>query len=223
MPLFDITAKPDILLEPTRVAAPEVEPDPDDTKLNETSRIIGPMTHQGFSVKYAYRRAFSEMELLDAFDGVNFEPGQCWVCLTRGDVDLISYLKIVARQQRITSLGLSTWNANLQDFETLATMKRNGKIGSITAVLGIINKYGSENRHNVTEYRRILGDWDDVTVKVAKTHIKAFWGSGEKFPFVITGSANLNTNVNMEAVCILIDDGARNFYDEFFKDVRTLI
>lgn len=223
MPLFDITPTPSVLLEPTHVTGPEIEPDPDDTKLNETARIIGPMTHMGLPVKYAYRRAYSEMELLDAFADADFEPGQCWVCLSRGDVDLISYLKVIARRQRITSLGLSTWNANLQDFETLATMKRNGKIGSITAVLGIINKYGSENRHNVTEYRRILGDWDDVTVKVAKTHIKAFWGSGEKFPFVITGSANLNTNVNMEAVCILIDDGARNFYDEFFKDVRTLI
>ena len=61
-----------------------------------------------------------------------------------------------------------------------------------------------------------------MRVVVAKTHIKAFWGDGESFPFVITGSANLNTNVNMEAMTVLVDREAYRFFDEFFNEAETI-
>lgn len=193
-----------------------------DGKLNEVAKVIGPTDFRGLSLKYAYRRAFSEMELMESMRGEEFQDGHCYLFLTRGDVDLISYLRIIARQQHIDHLGLSTWNANLPDFEMLAYLKREGRIGSIDIHLGTINREGYEARKNVTEYRRIMSEFPDVDVKVVKTHIKCFYGDGDKFPFVITGSPNLSTNVNSEAVCVIIDKGAYEFYDSFFKTERRL-
>lgn len=190
-------------------------------ELTEVAKVIGPTDFRGIPLKYAYRRAFSEMQLLDAMQGEEFRDGYCYCFLTRGDVDLISYLKIVSRQQHIHHLGVATWNANIPDFETLAYLKRKGRIGAMDIFLGSINRAQSEARKNVNEYRRIMAEFPDVTIKVVKTHIKTFYGDGDRFPFVITGSPNLNTNVNSEAVCVIIDRGAYEFYRDFFQTEKT--
>lgn len=209
------------IMPPVKQPPPGGE-DEDIGDLSDVARVVGPVDWRGFPLKYIYRRAFSEMELLDTMAGEEFKDGHCYLFLSRGDVDLISYLKVISRQQHIHHLGLATWNANLTDFELLAHLKRKGRIGSIDCYLGSINKYGTEARKNVYEYRKRMAEFKDVTVKVIKTHIKTFFGDGDKFPFVITGSPNLSTNVNSEAVCVIIDKGAYEFYRDFFHSERRL-
>lgn len=202
------------------VADPEPSsPSADDNKMNEPARVVGPVTYRGFPLKYEYRRAYSELQLLDLLQGKTFREGTCYVFLSRGDVDLMSYLQVTFRMQyRIAYLGLSTWNANLPDVARLMKYYDEGRIREMDLFLGTVNKYGAEARQNVEEYRKLAGDRPGIRVSVAKTHIKAFWGYGQEFPFVITGSANLNTNVNMEAMTVIIDWGAFRFFKGFFGE-----
>ena len=54
------------------------------------------------STKYLYRRAFSEMSLLDACQEFEFQNGHAYHFITGGDVDSLSYLKAILRQQPLT-------------------------------------------------------------------------------------------------------------------------
>lgn len=199
------------------------DPDPsgpsaDDSKMNEPARVVGPVTYQGFPLRYAFRRAYSELQLLDLLAGEVFQEGTCYVFLSRGDVDLMSYLQVVLRMQHIHHLGMSTWNANLPDVARLVQLHDQDRIRKMNLFLGTVNKYGAEARQNIEEYRKLAGDRPDIRISIAKTHIKAFWGIGPQFPFVITGSANLNTNVNMEAMTVLVSYEAYAFFCDFFKE-----
>lgn len=211
-------SKLDIQEDPTENDVPSV----DDTKMNETARVIGPMTYRGFPLRYAYRRAYSELQLLDGLSGEVFQEGTCYVFLSRGDVDLMSYLQAVVRMQRIDQLGLSTWNANLPDVARLVQLHDEGRIGRMDLFLGTVNRVGAEARQNIEEYRRTAEGRPDIRIVVAKTHAKAFWGVGPSFPFVITGSANLNTNVNMEAMTVLVDRGAYELFNAFFNEADII-
>ena len=55
-----------------------------------------------------YRRAFSETQLLDICD-LPFQEGNSYHFITGGDVDALSYLKIVLRQQNLGYCLFSTW------------------------------------------------------------------------------------------------------------------
>ena len=201
------------------VADPEPSgPSADDSKMNEPARVVGPVMYQGFPLRYAYRRAYSELQLLDLLAGEVFREGTCYVFLSRGDVDLMSYLQVVLRMQDVTRLGLSTWNANLPDVSRLVQLHDEGRIGRMDLFLGTVNRVGAEARQNIEEYRKLVGDRPDIRISIAKTHIKAIWGIGPQLPFVIAGSANLNTNVNMEAMTVLVSYEAYAFFCDFFKE-----
>lgn len=193
----------------------------DSSKINELPRTIGPVTYRGFPVKYEYRRAFSHLQLLDLLAGQGFNEGECYVFLSRGDVDLMSYIQVlVANQKLLYRMGLSTWNANLHDVAALVQMHAEGAIRELAIFLGAINRVGAEARQNIDEYKRLAAGFPDVRIAVAKTHIKAFWGIGPEFAFVCTGSANLNTNVNMEAMTLVISREAFGFFEAFFNELE---
>jgi hypothetical protein len=56
---------------------------------------------------HVYRRAFSETKLIEILD-FKMEPGTSYHCISGGDIDSLSYLKHVLRQQRLDYLLFST-------------------------------------------------------------------------------------------------------------------
>ena len=55
-----------------------------------------------------YRRAFSETQLLDIVD-LPFKDGNSYHFITGGDVDALSYLKLILREQDLEYCLFSTW------------------------------------------------------------------------------------------------------------------
>lgn len=143
--------------------------------------------------------------------------------MSRGDVDLSSYLKLILKQQNVPELIVSSWRADLSDFEMLKKWKQAGRIGKVDVFLGRLYAYGSERRYNITTFREMVKDFPDITVKVFRNHSKIIAGKGEKYNFVVQSSANMNTNVNAENCCIIIDKDCFDFYRKFFSDIKTLI
>lgn len=192
---------------------------------NEAEGRIGPTDHFGMPLKYAYRRAFSDMELLESLRAPDFcfRKGWCYCFMSRGDVDLSSYLKLVLKHTTCSHLIVSTWHAEEQDFIMMKKWMEQGRIGRLDVYLGRLYCYGSGRRFNIRRYREIMADMPECTIKVFRNHSKVIAGTGPDFSFVIQGSANMNTNVNAENVCIIVDDAAFAFYRDFFKDVKSLI
>ena len=84
-----------------------------------------------FSPEYLYRRAYSEVGLLDLFGTFDFREGACYNILTNGDVDGLSYLKAVLRSQRLDHCILSTWCMFAGDALQLLTWLESGEIGRL--------------------------------------------------------------------------------------------
>lgn len=59
--------------------------------------------------KYLYRRAFSEVSLLDAMRHEELKRGHSYNFLTGGNVDSLSYLKIVLNKHPLDYCLLTTW------------------------------------------------------------------------------------------------------------------
>ena len=90
------------------------------------------------STRYEYRRAFSETKLLDACGQFDFKPGHSYHFITAGDVDSLSFLKAVLRQQNVKHLLCSTWCMAAEDILQLQQWQEAGKINEIDLYVGEI-------------------------------------------------------------------------------------
>lgn len=98
------------------------------------------------STKYLYRRAFSETSLLDACGAFEFQEGHSYHFITGGDVDSLSYLKAILRQQPLTYCLFSTWCMAAEDILQFEEWLKTGRIEHLDAYVGEIfpNSYRIE-------------------------------------------------------------------------------
>lgn len=190
--------------------------------LEETPRKARRRTTQciELSTKYLYRRAFSEISLLDACDKFDFKVGYSYHFITAGDVDALSFLKAVLRQQDLDYCLFSTWCMAAEDIYQLEEWLQDGKIKKLDAYVGEI----FPNSYSI-EYQMLKDMFDKYEgagrIAVFKNHSKIFAGHGSKFPFAIESSANINTNPRTENSCITLDQGLYEFYKEYFDGIKS--
>lgn len=164
-----------------------------------------------------YRRAFSESSLLDAV-GINFKDGESYHCITGGDVDGLSYLKAVLRQQNLEYCFFSTWCMASDDILQIGEWLEKGIIKKIDAYVGEI--FPGSYTHEYNALKRIITP-DIGKIVVFKNHSKIFAGYGDKFHFGIETSANINTNPRTENGCITIGKEIFDFYFQYFKGIKS--
>lgn len=173
------------------------------------------------SQKYEYRRAFSEMKLLDLCGEFKFTEGHSYNFLTGGDIDSLSFLKCILRQQNLEHCLAATWCLAGEDILQLEEWVKEGKIRHLDMYLGEIfpTSYIIEWSMLKDMYDRHpgLGRY-----AVFRNHSKIFAGTGDKFSFGIQSSANINTNPRTEQACITIDRGLYEFYKEYFDGIITI-
>ena len=116
----------------------EVDPKGKPTKRRTTECIE-------LSTNYLYRRAFSETQLLDVLPK-EFKDGYSYNCITAGDVDSLSYLKVVLRQQDLDYCLFSTWCMAAEDILQFRQWVEEGRIKKLDAYVGEIfpNSYKIE-------------------------------------------------------------------------------
>lgn len=171
------------------------------------------------STRYEYRRAFSETKLLDACGKFDFVEGHSYHFITAGDVDSLSFLKAVLRQQNVKHLLCSTWCMAAEDILQLQQWQEAGKIDKIDLYVGEIfpGSYSVE--------WQMLKDWRNrggvSRLCVFRNHSKIYAGEGDKFAFAIETSANINTNPRTEQGVITIDKGLYEFYKSYFDGIES--
>lgn len=162
-----------------------------------------------------YRRAFGETQLLDLV-GLDFKDGDSYHVITGGDVDALSYLKVVLRQQDLDYLLFSTWCMASEDVYQFRDWLESGKIKKIDAYVGEI--FPGTYRLEYKLLKEVI-EGHGGKVVVFKNHSKIFAGYGKKFHFGIETSANINTNPRTENGCITIDKEIYEFYKEYFDGI----
>ena len=95
------------------------------------------------SNRYLYRRAFSETQLMDVVD-FDYKTGYSYNFITAGDVDSLSFLKTVLRQQDLEYLLFSTWCMAGEDILQLDEWIEAGKIKKMDALTVLLQSYDRE-------------------------------------------------------------------------------
>ncbi len=162
-----------------------------------------------------YRRAYSETQLLDAI-GINLKEGDIWHCITAGDVDALSYLKVILRHQDLEHCLFSTWCMANDDVLQIEEWIKAGKIKKLDAYVGEI--FPNSYRIEYDELKRIITP-NIGRIAVFRNHAKIFAGYGKKFAFGIQTSANINTNPRAENGCIVVGKEIYEFYKEYFDGI----
>lgn len=174
------------------------------------------------TLKYEYRRAFSESSLLDAMEapGFDFKKGHCYCFISAGDVDSLSFLKAVLRQQNLSHLLCSTWCMSCQDVLQFREWIGKGKIEKMDFYVGEIFK--SSYSYEFTLLNKLYEDFPNLGRFVMfRNHSKVFAGIGEKFAFAIQSSANINTNPRCEQTAVIIDEGLYEFYKNYYNGINS--
>lgn len=170
--------------------------------------------------KNIYRRAFSETQLLDVL-GEKFVDGFSYHCITAGDVDSLSYLNCILRQQNLDYVLISTWCMASDDVLQIEQWLKEGKLKKIDFYLGEIfpNSYQMEWK----KLNEIFKKYNCGRIAVFKNHSKIFSGYGNKFSFAVESSANINTNPRTENGCITIGTEIFEFYKSYFDDIISFV
>lgn len=161
------------------------------------------------------RRLTSELALENELPW-HFEAGNTYHCISGGDVDSLTYLRSIVKQQKIQWCMLSTWCMAITDLEEIRDWMRKGYIGRVDFYVGEIfpNSY-----REIFEFLKRECIQPEARVAVFRNHSKIMAGYGERFDFVIESSANVNTNPRTEQATISIDTGLVDFYKEFFDGI----
>lgn len=166
--------------------------------------------------KTIYRRAFSETQLLDILSD-KFKEGYSYHCITAGDVDSLSYLKCVLRQQNLEYCLFSTWCMASDDILQFDEWLTSGKIKRLDAYVGEI--FPGTYRMEWKKLNEIFDKHKCGRIAVFKNHSKIYAGIGSKFAFGIETSANINTNPRTENGCITIGKDIFEFYKQYFDGI----
>jgi len=162
-----------------------------------------------------FRRFKSETELENILDW-DLEPGCAYHVISGGDIDSLSFLKFVLRQQPVKYCILSTWCMALQDIEEIDRYLNIGRIQRLDCYVGEIFKGSYFN-----EWRRLCDVMERYNGRAAifRNHSKVITGFGDKFDFVIESSANINTNPRTENTVITASSELAYFYKDFFDGI----
>lgn len=166
---------------------------------------------------HLYRRAFSESKLFDIIDR-DFTPGATYHCISGGDIDSLSYVKHIIRQQDLNYLLLSTWCMANDDVLQLREWVEAGKIKRLDAYCGEIFPGSYSVQH---EGLKKVVDLCSGRVAIFRNHAKVYAGTGDKFSFGIESSANINTNPRTENTTITVSQDIFEFYKDFFDKIRS--
>ena len=197
--------------QPTKEATPEPDEQPTVKRAHRRHAACIEL-----SERYLYRRAFSEVSLLDIIPR-DLKEGHSVHVITAGDVDSLSYLKCVLRVQNLDHLLFSTWCMAAEDILQFDEWLTKGRIKKLDAYVGEIfpGSYKVEWRMLKDLFER----HQCGRIAVFRNHSKIYAGIGDRFAFGIETSANINTNPRTENGCITIGRDIYDFYKTYFDGI----
>lgn len=174
------------------------------------------------SQRYEYRRAFSEVKMLEAMKYVTLQDGCTYNFITAGDVDSLSFLKVVLNQHDLDFMLCSTWCMAAEDILQIQQWWEAGRIKKFDMYMGEI--FPGSYKIEWAMVKKFYQQHPDVgRAAIFKNHSKIYAGCNiaDNFYFGIQTSANINTNPRTEQGSITIDKGIFDFYKEYFDGINS--
>lgn len=162
------------------------------------------------------RRFNSEAALLENAPW-HFAPGEVHHVISGGDVDALTFLRHVVRQQRLDFCLVSSWCYGVEDVTEMGDWLEKGAVRRFDFYCGEIAK---------ASYALCAAELGEIARRgggrlgVFRNHSKVMAFYGERFDGVITSSANVNTNPRTENTVITCDTAVADFYKAFFDDIH---
>jgi hypothetical protein len=181
---------------------------------------IEPAEERGVQVykttdRHRLRRLKSEAALERALDW-HFSRGEAYHCVSFGDVDSLSYLRHVLRQEPLQYVVLSTWCMAKADVLELGEWIGRGLITRADFYVGeIFQASYSEEWLMLAELAASCGG----RAAIFRNHSKVMLGFGRSFDVVIESSANVNTNPRCENTTVTVDAGLARFYKKLYDAI----
>lgn len=169
------------------------------------------------SEKYIYRRSFSELNLINM--DINFKYGYSYNFITGGDIDMLSYLKLILRHQKLKYLLISTWCISREDILQIKEYLNDKNIITIDVYVGEI--FPTSYKKEYALLKNIIPKGGSL--KVFRNHSKILCGYGDEFYFAVQSSANINTNPRTENACIQINEDIFKFYKDYFDGIKSIL
>ena len=161
-------------------------------------------------------RLLSESRLDGALDW-HLEPGCAYHVISAGDVDSLTYLRHIAKDQRVEYAIVATWCMATKDAEEMRSWVERGLVGRFDFYVGEIFKDG---------YRGCRDVLDEICAtcggRVARfrNHSKVMVVYGECYDCAVESSANVDTNPMTEQTCITVDSGLADFYKDYYDGIN---
>lgn len=174
------------------------------------------------SQRYEYRRAFSEVKMLEAMRYVQLQNGVTYNFITAGDVDSLTYLKVVLNQHDLDFVLLSTWCMAAEDILQVQQWYEAGRIKQLDMYLGEI--FPGSYKIEWAMVKKFYAEHPEAgRAAIFKNHSKIYAGCNiaDNFYFGIQTSANISTNPRTEQGSITIDKGIFDFYKEYFDGIKS--
>ncbi|MEG0375272.1 MAG: hypothetical protein RR672_06520 [Raoultibacter sp.] len=162
-------------------------------------------------------RLLSEAALSESLEW-HLESGVAYHVISCGDVDSLTYLRHVVKDQHVRYCFVSTWCMALEDAKEMGKWIDAGSVDRFDYYVGEIFKGG---------YRGCRDALDETCAKcngrVARfrNHSKVMVVFGDEYDCVIESSANVDTNPRTEQTCITVDSGLANFYKDYFDGIKS--
>lgn len=172
--------------------------------------------HKRNGSRHLTRKAASESALENAIDW-HFADGDCYHCFSLGDVDSLTYLKHILRQQPLHYVALSTWCMAKDDVDTLDEWVNKGLIGRVDFYVGEIFR---ASYAEVYEACKKLIKKCGGRLVVFRNHAKVMMIKGERFDCLVESSANINTNPRSENTVITVDSALVDDYIRLFSEIK---
>ncbi|MBR4643482.1 MAG: hypothetical protein IKO74_12325 [Selenomonadaceae bacterium] len=165
--------------------------------------------------RHVMSRVLSELALEKELPW-HFEQGITYHCISFGDVDSLTFLRVIVKQQRIKYALVSTWVCSSADIDEIRGWIERGYIGRVDFYIGEIFKGSYPAQYSaLTALCKEFGG----RVAICRNHSKVIVTLGERFDAVVESSANVNHNPRIEQACITVDSELAEWYKEFFDGI----
>ena len=165
--------------------------------------------------RHVMRRITSELALEKELPW-HFEQGVSYHVISFGDVDALTFLRVIVKQQKIRYALVSSWVLFVEDVNEIRSWIERGYIGRCDFYVGEIFKSSRQAAYAALE--KLCKDLGG-RVATFRNHSKVTVVFGEKFDAVIESSANVNGSPRTEQTCITVSSELAEWYKKFFDSI----
>ena len=150
------------------------------------------------------------------------QDGHTYNFITAGDVDSLSFLKVVLNQHDLDFMLCSTGCMAAEDILQIQQWWEAGRIKKFDMYMGEI--FPGSYKIEWQMVKKFYATHPDVgRAAIFKNHSKIYAGCNvaDGFYFGIQTSANINTNPRTEQGSITVDKGIFDFYKDYFDGINS--